>query len=210
MLEFLSSVLNYLCCDLVENAYIVAITPLLTNLVVFIIELIVLGFSKRKRDSTYYLCFSIIGIAVSAYFSIQDFLGEKRLFNNANLVYAFLTFYGCLIIIFYAVIRKLSSKPVAVKNEPKLALEEVALAPSKAVDYFKKPDIEHGYLDIGYVKSLICELKTKPLSDSDYREIEELEVYLLRFITRQPEGEERKILSEKLSMLIKKLALYAV
>lgn len=209
MLEFLSSVLDFLSCDLIENAYLVAITPLLTNFLVFIIELIALSFSKRERDSAYYLCFSIIGITISAYFSIQDFLGEKRLFTSGNLVYAFLSFYGCLIIIFYAVIRKLSSKPVLVKSPPKVLKEEVLLSPSRAVNYFKKPDIENGYLDIGYVKSLICELKTKPLSDSDYREIEEFEVYLLRFISRQPEGEERKIISAYLSSLIKKLALYA-
>ncbi len=210
MLEFLSSVLNFLSFDLGALACVVAVSPFFANFVIFMIEFLLSVLSKYRRDGVYYLCFSLVGLTVSAYFCIQDFLGEKGLFISANIVYAFLSVYVCFILLSYSLVRKLSSKKEVVKSERKVELEEIPLAPSKAIDYFKKPDIEHGYLDIGYVKELIRELKTKPLSDSDYREIEELEVYLLRFITRQPEGYERKILSEKLSMLIKKLALYAV
>ncbi len=65
-----------------------------------------------------------------------------------------------------------------------------------------------GYIDVSYVKGLIDKLKESRLELHDEKEIEELEIFLLNFVNRQPNASERKILSEYMSSLIKKLAKY--
>lgn len=65
-----------------------------------------------------------------------------------------------------------------------------------------------GYLDVSYLKSLINLLKEKNLSESDKKEIEDLEVYLMNFASRQPYNSERLKLSGYLSDFMKKLARY--
>ena len=67
-----------------------------------------------------------------------------------------------------------------------------------------------GYLNIDYLKELINKLKENNLTGEDLNEIEELEVYLLNFVTRQPVGKERQILSNYIGLLFKKLAKYNV
>ena len=65
-----------------------------------------------------------------------------------------------------------------------------------------------GYLDVSYLKSLINLLKDKNLTESDKKEIEDLEVYLMNFASRQPYNSERLELSGYLSDFMKKLARY--
>ena len=65
-----------------------------------------------------------------------------------------------------------------------------------------------GYIDVNYVKSLIDKLKENSLEFEDEKEVEEFEIYLLNFVNRQPNGIERKRLSEYMGSLMKKLAKY--
>ena len=210
MLEFLSSVFYYLTFDFGAYAVVLALSLLLANAVVFLLEVTAILLFKVNRECVYFSCFSLICLILSAYFSLQDYFGEKVLFLDFKTVYAFLTVYSVLILTFFASLKKLSVKKVKQINDAIIEKpEEEILSVSNATRYFKKDEIFSGYLDVSYVKQLIAELKTKQLSESDYQAIEELEVYLLRFTTRQPNEEERIVLSEYLSMLIKKLAIYA-
>ena len=67
-----------------------------------------------------------------------------------------------------------------------------------------------GYIDVKYLKGLIDNIKEKNLEYDDEKEIEELEVYLLNFVNRQPNRFERSKLSSYVESLIKKLAKYNV
>ncbi|MBQ3234590.1 MAG: hypothetical protein IJA97_00345 [Clostridia bacterium] len=211
MLEYIKPALNYLTFDFGVNAYLIALGIFLANALVFVIELAVTAFKKARRESSYFLCFSLVCFLLTAYFIVQDYKGAKLLFLSFESIYAFLTLYMALLLTFFALLKKRFDKvkEKVCKEVIKPVIKEEYPPVSNAVKYFKKSEIFSGYLDVGYVKQLINELKQKPLSESDYKDIEELEVYLLRFITRQPDAEERAILSNYLSMLIKKLALYA-
>ncbi|MBO7215209.1 MAG: hypothetical protein J6V66_06935 [Clostridia bacterium] len=210
MLEFITSALNFLSQPLGEYAYIIATSLFISNVALFFIDFIILLGFKKNKDGGYFLCFSLVSFISAAYFTVQDVTTTKLAFSSYEKAYAFLTVYLSLIFIFYACIKTVKKPKAEVvnKNAP-IKDHEECVPLSTAVKYFKKDEIFSGYLDVSYVKQLILELKQKPLTDSDYSEIEELEVYLLKFITRQPDSDERVVLSQKLSMLIKKLALYA-
>lgn len=70
--------------------------------------------------------------------------------------------------------------------------------------------VYNGYIDVRYLKSLIDSIKERNLEYDDEKEIEELEVYLLNFVNRQPNRLERSKLSSYVESLIKKLAKYNV
>ena len=74
----------------------------------------------------------------------------------------------------------------------------------------KPVSVYGGYIDVTYLKGLIDSIKEKNLEYDDEKEIEELEVYLLNFVNRQPNGYERQKLSSYVESLIKKLAKYNV
>ena len=85
----------------------------------------------------------------------------------------------------------------------------VKRAVEKVITAEEPPQVFSGYVDVGYVKNLINSLKDKPVTQDESREIEDLEVYLLNFVNRQPNNTERQELSKRLNCLIKKLAKYA-
>ncbi|MBO5889092.1 MAG: hypothetical protein J6Q58_03020 [Clostridia bacterium] len=70
--------------------------------------------------------------------------------------------------------------------------------------------VYNGYVDVKYLKSLIDKLKENNLEYEDEKTVEELEVYLLNFVNRQPNSIERTKLSSYIGDLIKKLAKYNV
>ena len=90
---------------------------------------------------------------------------------------------------------------------------EYGVAVKRAVERIKMteecPQVFSGYVDVGYIKTLINNLKSNDLTETDRIELEEFEVYLLNFVNRQPTNAERQDLSSKLGGLIKKLAKYA-
>ena len=85
----------------------------------------------------------------------------------------------------------------------------VKRAVEKVITAEEPPQVFSGYVDVGYVKNLINSLKDKPVTQDESREIEDLEVYLLNFVNRQPNNTERQELSSKLGALIKTLSKYA-
>ena len=85
----------------------------------------------------------------------------------------------------------------------------VKRAVERVITAEETPQVFSGYVDVGYIKTLISSLKDKGLTQAESREIEDLEVYLLNFVNRQPNSNERQELSARLNGLIKTLSKYA-
>ena len=212
----LKPVIDLISFDFGYIAHLVVIILTVSSALVFVLEVIISLLSKKQRDTVYYLCYSLLSLVVTLYFQIEDYFGEKLLFETPKSVYAFMTLLISLSIIFYTVIRSLSNMKTCKNRVEKSSIFsetpseiKVSTITPKPYNYTSNANVSDGYLDVSHVKGLINNLKEKPLSDSDYREIEDLELYLMNFISRQPSDSERAVLSEKLSMLIKKIALYA-
>ena len=214
MLEKIKLAVEFLDKELGVYASLMVIILTISLATIFLLELLVCLLSKRKKDTVYYLCYTLLNLVVTAYFAVEDYFGEKLLFETPKSVYAVMTAIVSISILFYTLICIVSRRdrdkkiPQPIQEEKSKDIEVSTIKP-KTYEHYFKGNISSGYLDVSHVKSLISELKQKELSDSDYSEIEELELYLMNFISRQPDGEERAVLSEKLSMLIKKIALYA-
>ncbi len=210
MINYIKPTLDFLCYDFDKYAWLISISVLAVEILIFLVTLIVFSIKKRSSDGAYFLCSSIALLLISLYFSVEDFRLQKTLFESFKNVYVYFLAFTLLVVVFYMIIRKVSTKKEIKNDDRKQIVEGLETMPvSNAVKYFNKAEVYRGYLDVGYIKSLIFELKQKDLSDEDYSKIEEFEIYLLRFITRQPNGEERVVLSEYLSMLIKKISLYS-
>ena len=210
MFDFFKSGLSSLTIATKEISAVCVAVAVITYLVIFLIELFIKIFLKVKRKTVYFLCYSLINSLFTAYFCIEDFFNQKLLFETPKSVYLFITLLIGLAIAFYSLLNALSTQSKAVREEIKPCEDKICeefkveTINSSGLQNFKNG----GYLDVVYLKSLISKLKEKELSNSDYDEVEDLELYLLNFVNRQPEPEERTILSEKISMLIKKIAFY--
>lgn len=210
MLNYLKIVVNYLSFDFSAYSYLIVVALVSAFIIISLVEVFRVFFSKSKINVCYYVFYSFINVILVCYFTFEDFLGEKLLFVSTKNVYSFLTANLLLstLILFLT---------YAVTNKKKLVKEPIVLEKVKIENEMPLPektqncsDVFKGYINVSYLKSLLEKLKQKQLSDSDYREIEDFEVYILNFVSRQPNGEERKVLSERLSTLIKKMAKYEV
>ena len=118
-----------------------------------------------------------------------------------------------LAVYYFLVPLKAKKKSQTKKVEISEIKNDYGLSVKRAVEHIKTaeetPQVFSGYVDVGYIKSLINTLKGNDLTESDLLELEDLEVYLLNFVNRQPSNAERQELSAKLGGLIKKLAKYA-
>ena len=85
----------------------------------------------------------------------------------------------------------------------------VKRAVEKVITAEEPPQVFSGYVDVGYIKTLINNLKSNDLTEEDRLELDEFEVYLLNFVNRQPNNTERQELSKRLNCLIKTLSKYA-
>lgn len=211
MLEVFKEFISVFTVDLSEFAPYVLIGLSVSLVVIFILEAVLSSIIGAEHSISYYVGYMLINLALTAYFSVEDFLYNGVLFKSAKSVYTFITLVAVLSVIFFIIVKAVSKKPtkIDIKRTVKKELTEEAVSPSRIIEYFKNDKLYTGYLDVNYVKALINDLKTKELSESDFQKIEELELYLMRFSQRQPFDKERAELSEKLSMLIKQLAKYA-
>ena len=213
MLENVKLAVEFISGELGVYASLMVIILTISLVTIFLLEFLVRLLSKNKKDAVYYLCYTLLNLVVTAYFAVEDYFGEKLLFETPKSVYTVMTAIVSISILFYSLIclvsRKAKKENSQLKQEENSKEVEISTIKPKTYEHYFKGNISSGYLDVSHVKSLISELKQKELSDSDYSQVEELELYLMNFISRQPNGEERAVLSEKLSMLIKKIAQYA-
>ncbi len=218
MLESIKFAVGFLSSEIGVYASLAVVALTLSFVLIFLIEITVCLFSQRKRDTVYYFCYNLLNVVVTAYFAVEDYFGKKLLFETPKSVYTVMTVIIALAIIFYMLVCSIARRDKGKKAPEKASVfsekesgekTEVSTVKLRPYEHYFKGEIYTGYLDVSHVKSLICELKQKNLSENDYSQIEELELYLMNFISRQPTDGERAVLSEKLSMLIKKIAFYA-
>lgn len=208
MLNYIKLTLNFLCYDFDKFAWLIAVSLLAVEVLVFLVALIVVLIKKSNSDASYFLIVSFLALISSVYFALEDYRLEKALFITFKSVYVYAIVFAIITSVFYLIIKKASTKkPLKIIETKPLSSENLPV--SNTVKYFNKREILTDYLDVSYIRTLILELKQKSLSIEDYSQIEEFEIYLLRFISRQPNSEERVVLSNYLSMLIKKISLYA-
>ena len=210
MLEIFQKTVDFLAIDLSFCAPYIVVGLALSFITIFIIEAVLTTVKTVEYSTVYYLGYLLFNLVITTYFSVEDLFGINVIFKTTKSIYAFITVLSALSILFFVIIKSLSVKwktngVTVSKNVEK----NEELSPSRIAEYFKGEKQFSGYLDVNYTKSLIKNLKTKNLTESDYQKIEDLELYLLRFTARQPNDSERAELSEKLSMLMKKLAEYA-
>lgn len=186
----------------------------------FLVELIVLTIKKTKTDLGWYKEFCFMLFIVSTFLAIIESVNQKKFFINFNSVFTF-SFVFFIILSTCSILLKLlnlkgeRNKSVKIIQKPinqEIELENYGQNIKNAIDYVENLKesgyIENEYIDISAIKDLIKTLKKYELSETDYKNTEELEVYLLNFINRQPIKEERLILSEKITKLIKNLSYY--
>ena len=144
-----------------------------------------------------------------------EFLITKRIFTAIDgcFIFFFSVTLLQLAVYYFLVPLKAKKKSQTKKVEISEIKNDYGLSVKRAVEHIKTaeetPQVFSGYVDVGYIKSLINTLKGNDLTESDLLELEDLEVYLLNFVNRQPSNAERQELSAKLGGLIKKLAKYA-
>ena len=212
MVDIFNKIIGFISVNVGAIAPVLCAIVTLAHLTVFLLEIVMAVFLRKKQNAEYFLVFSGICLILSAYFAIEDFSGLKTVFSTEKKVYVFISALSVLSLLWFTAI-KLSGKlyrkkqakaPTIIERQPQ------AQTSCERVETLLDANGElSGYLSVSHVKSLISELKTKPLSETDARELEEFEVYLLNFVTRQTSPPERKVLSGYLSELIKKTSRYA-
>ncbi len=146
---------------------------------------------------------------------ILERIEYKVLFNsNFNIVISLSVFF-ILVILGNVILGSIKfKKKCAGKNINKTAVKVAYEEKPKRVETISCVEepvtVYGGYVDVSYLKSLIYALKGKELECEDFKEIEELEVYLINFVNRQPTAQERVKLSKLIGNLFKKLAKYDV
>lgn len=211
MQELFYRFISFISFDFGSSAYVIC--AVLTFLLLFItmLEILSLIIFKSKIDLTYYVCYLVINFTITLYFAVQDFIGQKIVFDSGYKIYVFITALISVSILLYAIVRVFNYKIVKPKNKNQKVKDmesAESLEPSNYVKFVLEEKPFEGYLNVNYVKKLISELKGHNLTQGEYEQIEEFELFLLNFVSRQPKNSERRVLSEYMSMLIKKIAKY--
>ena len=177
----------------------------LTNLLFFILKRFRPWYKKCLKFTC--LCLFLL--------TFGDFLTAKTIFTS--LEGSFIAFFSVIIVVsaVYYFLSPLKKVKVSIKSTVKASeiASDYGLSVKRAVEHIKAvedvPQVFSGYVDVGYVKSLILNLKSNDLSETDKQALDEFEVYLLNFVNRQPNNSERQEMSTKLNCLIKTLSKYA-
>lgn len=208
---YLSFIENHLFKTYYEYVFVGVISLILFLDILFIfIKWNKISFSKTTGVLTYLLLLLVFG---EWYFHKKTFSSlETAIVISVSL----LTAQTLISTLLKAV--KINKKPKVFKvdkdcnSEVKIDSLNYGLSIKNAVEKLKlteeEPMVFSGFIDLSYVKSLIESLNKKDLEEKDRLEVEELEVYLLNFVNRQPSELEREVLSKHLGGLIKKLAKY--
>ena len=206
--------------SVVENSYIsyILLTTLILVVVSYLVEIVLRFALKKRSNGQIFKSVSIICFVLSVVFSIGG-LETASVFSSAiEVIYynlAFLIIVLVLCLTLNGEYKASIKKQVLSCAESEQEVEAVAPSNVKRIvetitcKTLNKPEYS-GYLNIDYLKELIAELKKSDLDEQDLLEVEELELYLLNFVTRQPLEREREVLSTQIGLLFKKLAKYNV
>ena len=213
MLEVFSGVLNFLQAEIKGDiAPWLALSVTGAHLLIFVIEIIIALVKKPKKVYAYNACFSLIALVLEGYFAVCDLLSYRLVFISSQTVYIYLSISVILSALFYLVLyavynlkaNKAPKKPLKMQEDVCESKPKICL--SGAIEGLE--NTANGWLNVEYLKELISSLKAKNVKGEDLLELEDFEVYLLNFISREPNCYERKVLSSKINELIKKIAFY--
>ena len=211
MLEFVKDFLIFLASAVkVDFLPYIALSLTVVSVLAFVVELVLLLVKAPVKIYVYNLCFSLICLIFELYFAFGDYFNKGLLFANAQILTVYLTLACVKIITFYTVLRLVYGVKIKKSFKKPTAVFD-SLEKSKVATYFTKQPLNsdcNGWINVDYLKGLIKELKSKNIAESDYMELEDFEVYLLNFTSRQPNNYERKVLSSRVNSLIKKIARY--
>ncbi len=206
----------------VENNYtlyfIIAFS--LTPIIGFLIETFLILFFKRSLKGEFYKSVTSLSALLLTVFSVSSFSTNQLIFKSAVEVFYYNASAILLYFIMHLMLKIILNKPVnqtAYKTEQESETASVNLEPTnvkRMVETITCKTVNEqeysGYLNVEYLKALIDKLKQSDLEEQELLEIEEFEVYLLNFVSRQPTGSERQVLSNYIGLLFKKLAKYNV
>lgn len=183
-----------------------------------LVELTLNACLKKNTSGEVTKSVSTVSILISIIFSVGSLF-----FNGLNYLTPLNVFYynATLILVCYIAyitaktVGKFCYKPLKIKEEVEEDKKDLAPTNVKRIvetitcKPLSKPTFS-GYLNVEYLRELVAQLKKCDLSEEELSEIEDFEVYLLNFVTRQPNSEERLKLSNYIGLLFKKLAKYNV
>ena len=213
--------LTYFCSQNAINYAIMIVTlAILTSLiVVFIVSVI-------KKTAVDYSAFKYLVSAlliVNLGLTVAEFSFRVESFKSVTAVIVFNALIVSIALIFASVLTAISIKKsrqsvsesnfvdgknegvlntATTENENRNVIRVKCVSPSGYGGDFD------GFLDVSYLKSLLSLLREKDLTEADLNELDEFEVYLMNFASRQPYKSERVKLSGYLSDFMKKLARY--
>ena len=206
----------------VENNYtlyfIIAFT--LTPIFSFLIETVLILFSKKSLEGEFYKSVTSLSLLLLTIFSVSSFATNQLVFKSAIEVFyynASMVLFCLAMLLTLKLILNKRVKETAIIAEQEERVENVKIEPTnvkrivETITCKTANEQEYsGYLNVEYLKTLIDKLKQNDLEEQELLEVEDLEVYLLNFITRQPTASERQVLSNYIGLLLKKLAKYNV
>ena len=200
------------------STYIILLL-LIIPFICFVVEAVLNICLKRNTKGEFFKSVSLISLLLSILFSVGGLVNSTVNFDNVlevfyyNLTLTTLCYSAYLCLKLVGSLCSKKPKEILIEKE----YDKVDLAPTnvkRIVETIscKAPDKKEysGYLNVDYLRQLIEELKKNELDEQELNELEEFEVYLLNFITRQPEGKERQMISNYIGALFKKLAKYKV
>ncbi len=196
-----------------EFAYYIIITALAFLCAVIVFTFLIQVIARKKVNlKRYNLLFIISAIAYFNGMLIDIFIYRKVFLSFIDVilgvsVIAIVGLLGNVVLSLFKFKKKI---PISEYAKVSIPREDVKKS-VEVLSCIEEPvSVYGGYIDVKYLKGLIDKIKERELSFDDEREIDELEVYLLNFVNRQPNAYERKKLSEFVESLIKKLAKYNV
>ncbi len=227
MFEFLVDLISNSVKFIYKNNLEIIVKHLSVSFV-FLLSFVVCLISviKRKNIKTDFLR-KVNGmfLLINLLYSLNEFLLFQNSFKTENSVVVFVTvsyLFGNFVIFLTDKIcgRKIKVKRKDNKNENiDFSQEKSAETPVKELsnaqkiidkiackDYEKQTFI--GYINVSYLRELINKLKENKLEENDAKKVEDLEVYLLNFVNRQPNDLERIKLNAYVGDLYKQLAKY--
>ena len=206
-----------------ENLGLISLILTLTTLVTLIATFICCLIKKRKGDfsSVKYLVTALylLNLSVTAF----EFINVKKSFVSVIDVIVFNVALLIISIVFCFLISIVNTfKKEKVKIEEtncnaklstvKLTCNDVSVEKLKCQpQYESQLDGEvtcSDFLNVSYLKSLINLLRTRNISKSDEKDLDELELYLLNYNSSNFLNDEKLNLSLSISNLMKKLARY--
>ena len=218
------SKLTEFCLSNVVDIVILSLTVLILTLLLltFIISVI----SKKVVEYSAFKYLITALILVNTTLSVIEFIVKTNTFKSVASLIVFNVIIIAISIIFASILTVVSS----VKSNKKIVSQDSGSEQASEVekDVTLPTDTQRevirvkcvnptayggeydGFLDVAYLKSLLSLLRQKQLTEIDSNELDEFEVYLMNFASRQPYRSERIKLSGYLSDFMKKLARYDV